>query len=225
MAVHRILAAGLASASLVAVSFAQTTSELIAQDEDDRLAACLELIETDPEAAYEEGLRWLGQGSRPKARYCTALALAARGQYDEAAWRLESLAAAPDSGSERQRLDYLVRAGNAWLAAGNPDEAIGVLSRALEVLPREPGLLVDRASAYLLKGDAERAVGDLNVVLDAEPANQTARILRARAFLETGRAGPALADIEVAREADPENLDILVLRGEIREAQRIAVAE
>jgi tetratricopeptide (TPR) repeat protein len=207
---------------LAPVAVAQTTSDIIEREEAERLSACLDLIETDPEGAYEEGLRWLGQGSRPAARFCTAMALIGRGNYAEGAHRLESLANAPDAGGLEKRVVYLAQAGNAWLAAGMPEEAVVTLSNALKLAPKNPGLLVDRASAYILTDRAGPAVGDLNNALDQLPDYPEALFLRARAFLEQNRLSAAFRDIERARELDPDNIDMLVLRGEIREAQRLA---
>lgn len=202
--------------------FAQSTSELIALEEEERLATCLELTETNPEAAYEEGLRWLGQGSRPAARFCTAMALIARGHYAEGAFRLETLANAPDAGSADRRAVYLAQAGNAWLAAEMPREAIVTLTNALKLVPKNPGLLTDRAAAFIALDQPNEAVGDLNNALDQVPDLPDALFLRARAFLAQDRLRAAFSDVERARTLDPENVDILVLRGDIREAIRLS---
>lgn len=216
---------GAACASVVLsapVVGAQSTSELILQEEEARLAACLELIETDPEAAYEDGLQWLGQGSRPAARFCTAMALIARGHYAEGAWRLESLANAPDAGGLDKRAVYLAQAGNAWLAAEMPEEAVVTLTNALKLVPQNPGVLTDRAAAYIALNQPNEAVGDLNKALEQVPDLPDALFLRARAFLDQNRLRVALSDIERARALDSDNIDILVLRGDIREAIRLS---
>lgn len=198
------------------------TAQQIEHDEQARLDACLALTDTDPDAAYEAGLAWLGQsGGRPKARFCTAMALVAKGVYDEGAYRLEMLANAPDAGSMEQRLVYLAQAGNAWIAAELPDEAIIALGNALKLAPKNPGLLVDRAAAFLMKGEAQRAIGDLNVALEQAPDLADALFLRARAFLANDQPELALSDIEAARAIEPANVDMVVLRGDIREAIRV----
>ena len=38
---------------------------------------CIEKIDVDAEAAYQDGLTWLSRGNQPAARQCTALALIA----------------------------------------------------------------------------------------------------------------------------------------------------
>lgn len=213
-----------ALAALVAFgdpAWGQTTADLIAQEEEARLQQCLDLIERDSEAAYEFGLRWQGEGSRPPARFCVAMALIAREHFEEGAIRLETLANAPDGGSMERRLVYLSQAGNAWIMAQRPAEAEVALSNALKLAPSNPGLLTDRASAYIMGGKYREAIGDLNVALEQIPDYPDALFLRAKAFLATDRLRAAFADVELAREVDPENIELLVLRGDIREAIRI----
>src|SRR5262245_15149363 len=61
------------------------------QSEAQRLQDCIEKIDRDAEAAYQDGLSWIATGNRPAARHCTALALIALGQEAEGATRLEQL--------------------------------------------------------------------------------------------------------------------------------------
>ncbi len=191
-------------------------------EEATRLANCLELVETDPETAYEDGLAWLSAGARPGARHCTAVALIALGHADEGAARLEELANAPDAGGIEERRTYLTKAGSAWLLAGAPDAAIVAIENALKLAPGDPDLLIDRASANLAMEQWQTAVTDLDLVLVDLPANTEALELRARALKELGRYDAALADVNAARSGAPDNIDLLVLRGEIREAARLA---
>lgn len=187
-----------------------------------RLANCLELVETDPETAYEDGLAWLSDGGRPGARHCAAVSLIALGHPEEGAARLEELANAPDAGGIDARTAYLGLAGNAWLLAGAPEAAIVTLTNALKLAPGDAGLLKDRAAALIATERWQEAVTDLDATMDAMPLDAEALTLRARAYLALERFDLALADIENARGSAPGNIDILLLRGEIREAQRLA---
>lgn len=206
-------------------ALSQTTSELIAQEEAAKLETCLTLADEDAEAAYELGLAWLGQGSRPAARYCTARALIAKGQIMEGAYRLETLASAPDVWEDERRVSFLVQAGNAYLLAEEPGAAVIAFDNALLLSPKEPSVLRDRAGALILLERYNDAVGDLNQVIEKAPDDGAALFLRAKAFLMTERLDLAFADIERARETDPQNVDMLVLRGDIREAIRLAKGE
>lgn len=194
----------------------------IAIAEQSRLETCIAMVETDPDAAYEDSLAWLGSGNRPKARYCNAIALLALDRLEEGAARLEALATAPDPIEIDDRALYLAQAGNAWLAGNYPEAAITALSEALKLEKTDPDLFKDRAAAYLAVERWTEGVDDLNAALDLSPADAETLALRARAHLATENLYAARADMEEALRYDPENIDILVLRGDIREAIRLA---
>jgi len=187
-----------------------------------RHRACIEKIDENPEQAYEIALAWAGEGARPGARHCTALALVALGQEAEGAARLEQLANDRDAGGLEQRAGYLMQAGNAWLLAGAPEAAIVTLTNAIKLAPRDAGLRADRARAQMVLKKWKEAGQDLDAAIELSPGDPQTLFLRAKALKETGRLNEAWADIEAARTADPENVDMLVLRGDIREAMRLA---
>ncbi|MEL6258600.1 MAG: hypothetical protein AAFQ67_06060 [Pseudomonadota bacterium] len=198
----------------------QSAAADLARAEDARFNRCLANTETNPEAAYEDGLAWLSEGGRPLARHCTALALIALGQVEEGALRLEELATAPDAGSIEKRSIYLAQAGNAWLSIGYAKEAAVALSNALRLSPDNADLLLDRASAYILVDRHTEALTDLDKALSIIEYDPLVYQLRAAAFLGLGRLDEAKAAIEEARSLAPDDIDVLVLRGEIREAIR-----
>lgn len=205
-----------------AIALLQSAGADIARAEQDRLDACLETLETDPEAAYEDGLAWTYEGNRPGARYCTARALMALGQIEEGALRLERLANASDAGDAATRTSYLAQAGNGWLTARRPDAAIVALTNALKLQPGDTGITKDRAVAYLLNEEWTKAVTDLDSVLASQPGDAEAFQLRAKAKYQQENFDQALADIRQSMAIDPTNIDTLVLRGEIREKIRVS---
>jgi len=200
----------------------QSASADIARAEMDRLQACIEKVEIEPEEAFEDSLAWLGNGNRPKARYCNAISLLALDRLEEGAARLEALATAPDPIELEDRILYLAQAGNAWLAGNYPDAAIVALSEAIKLEPDDPNIFKDRAAAYLAVERWIEGVDDLNAALELNSSDAEALSLRARAHLATENLPAAKADMEAALAIEPENIDILVLRGEIREAIRLA---
>ena len=206
--------------SLLPIS--QSASADIARAEQVRLEACQEKVETAPDEAYEDSLAWLSNGNRPKARYCNAISLLALDRLEEGAARLEALASAPDPIELSDRIKFLAQAGNAWLAGNYPDAAITALSEALRLESDDPALYKDRAAAYLAIGRWLEGVDDLNASLELLPNDAEALSLRARAHLATENLPAAQADMEEALLYEPEYIDILVLRGEIREAIRLA---
>jgi len=211
----------LLTAAAFSLALLQSTGERLATAEQDRLEACLEKIETDPEDAYEDGLAWTYQGNRPGARQCTAMALIALGHAAEGADRLQSLANATDGGTLEQRAAYLSQAGNAWIQAENPDAALEAFTGALKIAPDAPELLLDRASAHMLLTQYDEAIEDLDSVILRVPGHGDALQMRGEAWLAKGDPDKAMADVLLAMEADPENVDTLVLRGRVREALRL----
>ncbi|MEC7290916.1 MAG: hypothetical protein VXW22_12580 [Pseudomonadota bacterium] len=200
----------------------QTALADIARAEQERLEICVEKVESAPEEAFEDSLAWLGNGNRPKARYCNAISLLALDRLEEGAARLEALATAPDPIELEDRILYLAQAGNAWLAGNYPEAAITALSEALKLKRDDASIFKDRAAAYLALERWLEGMDDLNAALDLSPNDAEALSMRARAHLATENLPAAKADMEEALMYDPENLTILVLRGEIREAIRLA---
>jgi len=209
------------AASLFVMLTGQTAVADTLRDEQVRLNACIQRIESDPVEAYEDGLAWMNEGARPAARYCTALALAALGKNREAAARLEELANLEGSGTLATRAVFLTQAGNAWLAAGLPDEAIVTLTNALKLRRTDPALFKDRAAAFILAKRWRESLEDLNEALVLNPADAEAYRLRALSYLQQDRPDYALADIETSLRYDGENIETLLLRGQVNEAIRI----
>lgn len=213
--------------SLIAIALAvlplsQSATADIVRAEQARLDACIELTEEDPEAALEESLRWLGEGARPAARYCNAMAMIGLGEYREGAARLEELANASDAGSLETRAVYLAQSGNAWLVGGYADAAILTLTNALKLAPENAGILTDRGAAYLGLERWDEATDDLTRALEITPNAVDALQMRARASLALEELNNAEADMQKALLIDHTNIDTLVLRGDIREAKRLA---
>ncbi|MAK62969.1 MAG: hypothetical protein CMK09_18525 [Ponticaulis sp.] len=201
---------------------AQSAGDEIRAEEIRKLKTCLELIETDPEAAYEMSLAWLYEGNRPGARECKASAMIALGYYEDGALQLEALANAPDAGSTQTRAFHWSKAGNAWLQGGFPDEAILAFDNAFKLDSEDFNRYTYRAQAYLMTEDWERAEADLDISISNQPGDLAAYMLRATARSEQGRYDAALQDIDQAMAIEPENIDVLVLRGDIREAKRLS---
>lgn len=193
-----------------------------AQTEEERLEKCIAKIDVDVDGAYQDGLTWLASGNRPAARQCTALALIALGQEAEGAARLEELANAPDAGGLDERGVYLAQSGNAWLMAGLPDEAIVTLTNAMKLRPEDGELYKDRARAFMLQKKWLEAGRDLDVAIELHAGNAEAFRMRGHALLKLNRLDEAWKDVETAMRLAPKDVDVIVLRGDVREAMRLA---
>lgn len=194
-------------------------------EEHRRLEACIAKIKDDPAEAYEDGLAWVGEGGRPFARQCTALALVELGHEAEGAVRLEELANASNGGSLRQRVIYLTQSGNAWLLAGAPDAALVTLTNAIKLGPNDPNLRADRGAAYMELERWEEAADDLDFALGALRQDQNIWNMRAETRLQLGDIDGAEFDVGKAMELDPTHIPTLLLRGRVRQARQAEADE
>lgn len=214
------------TATLALVAMGQSATGNIARaDEQRRLEACIAKLDESPEEAYEDGLAWVGEGGRPFARQCTALALVELGHAAEGAIRLEDLASAEDGGSIEQRVIYLTQSGNAWLLAGDPDAALITLNNAMRLSPIDPNLNADRAAAYMELGQWGRAIRDLDIAHQGLPRDTSILKMRAETRLNLGDLTGAQNDVQDALAINPTDVPTLVLRGRVREAIRIQNGE
>jgi tetratricopeptide (TPR) repeat protein len=188
-------------------------------EEGKRLEACLDKIATDPENAYEDALGWLYEGRRPAARQCAALALIAMGQLGEGAVRLEAIARAPDGGSLEDRAHYLNLAGQTWLKAEQAEAALRTFDSAAS-LDRSLDVRAGRAAALVSLERWAEAEGVLDSLIKDTPTAATHR-QRALARLNRGNLEGAQTDVDAALNLDPRDVDSLVVRGRLREAQRL----
>jgi tetratricopeptide (TPR) repeat protein len=83
------------------------------------------------------------------------------------------------------RAELLSQAGNAWLLARNPAQAVSALTRAIATVESEPSLLpdllIDRARAYAMERDWRHSEEDLSRALDLRADDALALRLRAAA--------------------------------------------
>jgi len=210
------------SAAILTVTMGQSASGTAGRAaEQERLEACIAKINENAAEAYEDGLAWVNEGGRPFARQCTALALIELGHAAEGAVRLEDLANADNGGSIRQRVIYLTQSGNAWLLAGAPDAALVTLNNAIKLNPNDPNLYADRAAAYMELEKWEEAEIDLDLAYQSLSNDTTILKMRAETRLNLQDLDGAELDIKEAMAIDISDVQTLLLRGRIREAQRV----
>lgn len=207
-----------------AMAFGAFASPVMAQPPLDqaRYEACIQQIDADPLAAYETGLAWQAQAGGWPAAHCTALAIVATGDFAEGARRLEINAEGAVAAGPHARAVMFGQAGDAWLAAEDPNKALRAFSRGRDFAPEDGGLALGAAEAALDAGLWEIAAGHADTAIALMPETAEGYRLRGRARLEAGELDAAEADMRAARERDPENIEVLLLRGDIREARRRA---
>jgi tetratricopeptide (TPR) repeat protein len=176
---------------------------------------CMSLANSDPGAARDFAEHWQSRAGGQPADHCYAVALVGLKQYKEGATRLEALAQAMVHAPAALRANALDQAAQAWLLAGDPARAYAAETAALNLLPGEPDLLVDRAEAAGSEGWYDKAVADLNRVLMSDPNRVEALIYRASADRELGKLDAALVDIDRAIGLEPNSVSGLLERGNI----------
>lgn len=205
---------------LAAVAWAEPTGPMAtppsAEAEAETYARCMKLAKSDPGAAETLAQGWHKKGGAHPADHCAAVALITLGKYRDGATRLDTLAKAMAKAPASLRADVLDQAAQAWLLAGEPVRAYADAGAAVNLLPNNPDLLIDRAEAAASAGYYDKAVADLDRVLKSDPHRVDALIYRASAYRALDRLDPALADIDAALKRSPNSAAALLERGDIR---------
>lgn len=212
-------------------AFAQADSAIAGPSGDalarDRLAGCLALARDDPASAAAEAESWrreITAGSRALPLQCLGTAHATRQQWDaaEAAFTqaAEDVAARP-GGDTRLRADLLTQAGNAALAAGKGERALGHLDAAMGALgtegpaPARAALAIDRARALVLLSREGAAAAALDEAKTLDPQSADAFLLAATLSRRRGDLAAAARDIAIADRLAPGDPAILLEAGAI----------
>ncbi|MCX2561068.1 tetratricopeptide repeat protein [Acetobacter farinalis] len=183
---------------------------------------CMAMVETDPFGARDYAQDWGKHGGDREARHCHALALLELGDEQTAAQELDDLVRkAPPSGPESSaslRAVIAEEAAEAWLSAGNPQNALSIVEYGLSVRPGDTNLRLVRARALLEQGNAGAVIPDLTaLVARASEAPPGAFVLLASAERRLGQLDKATQHITQAVQHMPDNPPALLERGIIRE--------
>jgi tetratricopeptide (TPR) repeat protein len=184
-----------------------------------RYKACMALARRDAKAAHESALSWREKGGGNPSIHCIAAALLGLGHYDQAGQMMEELAARTNARRVTLRAGLLGQAANAWLIAGQPKRAEGLLGDALGLTPRNVELLLDRSITRAALGKYWEALDDLNVALEQAPGRVDALTFRASAWRHVDALDLAEQDIAEALRRRPDYLEGLLERGLIRRAR------
>lgn len=179
---------------------------------------CLQMLDEDPEGARSFADSWAMQGGGEGAAHCAALALLNLGEAERAAEALERIAARSEAGIAA-RAAVFGQAGEAWIAAGRPQQAHAALTLALALTPTDSDLLTERAMASLALNRPAAALTDIEIVVAADASRAEAWILHAAALRRLERLPPAAESVDQALRLEPDNVEGLLERGIIRQAQ------
>lgn len=111
---------------------------------------------------------------------------------------------------------------------GHIDEAILSYSAALEILPDEPTIRLNRARLYLLSAKYTAATTDYSLLVARHPAHEVYRYQRAMAYMLAGQYDQADIDLSAIIERNGESLKARIgyalletMRGRYNEAERL----
>lgn len=181
----------------------------------ERYRACMTLARRRPQDGFEDAIQWRSLGGGDAADHCAAVALIELEQFDEAARRLERLAAVSFEEPDIKAGLY-AQAGQAWLLDGRAENATRAFSSAIGLKPGDADLLADRAQSWAARGDYAAAETDLSAALNIAPSRADLYALRASARRFLDRPDDALADANTALELNPGNPEALLERGILR---------
>lgn len=183
--------------------------------EDISYGDCVAMVDRSPATAERKAAEWQAHGGGGAAMHCHALALYGLKRYAEAARVLDALGRNPDVPAEK-RSDLFAQAGQAWLLAAMPREAVASLSAALASKPNDQSVLADRARARGLVKDFKGAEADLSAVLAQDGNRADLLVLRANARWAQNNKNGAAGDVVRALEIYPDYPPALVERGKMK---------
>lgn len=180
---------------------------------------CLGTVAADPTTAAAEAEALYQAGDTVGSRHCLGDALVAQGDVARGARILDELAR--DVTKARDVAPVVQGtiwgdSGRAWLEAGDAPKAIAAFDAAIQRLPEQMQLRVDRAVAF---GSARRyweAIDDLSAAIAGGIETPEAFLLRATAWREVGTTELAAEDINRAAQKAPDDPEVLLERGRIR---------
>lgn len=184
-----------------------------------RYRACVARVRENPEQAIQAASAWRVDGGGLYARLCLGLAYVALERWSPAATAYEQAAAEAQRVGDARRADFLVQAGNAWIAAGEPTRAVLALDAALATTNLTDELRgevhLDRARAMVALGNLTAARQDIDRAVALVPGDALAWYLSAELARRENNLVRAQTDIQRALSLAGDNPDIVLLAGTI----------
>lgn len=182
--------------------------------EQDRLAQCLAKAQTNPDAALVEAQTWLGEsrdtGQQVRANQCLGMLRSNMGDFDGALEAFSQAVAGVPTEQQVAAVPLMAMAGNAALAGGKADAAVGWFDRALAV----PGgadnaalaeIQIDRSRALVALARNAEAASALDEVHRLAPEAAEGWLLSATLARRMDDLPRAQRDIEIASKYDPRD--------------------
>lgn len=190
-----------------------------ASPDETRFRACVEQVDTSPEAALAEAEKWRLAGSNVLARQCQGMAYAAQGKWLSAMVAFQQAAEASQRARDGRAGSLWVQAANAALAGGEFVKARSFIDAAMiegTLKGAELGEAhLDRARALVATGDPVRARTDLDAALKLVPQDPLIWLLSASLARRSGDLDRARKDIAEAARLSPDDASVALEAGNI----------
>ena len=181
------------------------------------LAACLDQIAADPARAHTMAQIRRGETrgtDRVLANHCLGTASSQLGLWNDA--RTAFVAARDETPADetRTRARFAAMAGNAALAGGDTDAALGLLTlaqgdaRAAGLAPMQAIAATDRARALVILNRTDEALDALEAATTIAPERSEGWLLKATLLRRLDQLDAAQSAIERAALLTPDNPDI-----------------
>lgn len=180
-------------------------------------AGCMSAVEANPERSAELAQSALGDAigrERVRAGLCLGAALSDLGRWDEARTAFANARDAADVTDHASRARLGAMAGNAALAAGQPGQALALLSPAatdakiIGDAELTGSIALDRARALVAVKQPDEAAAALAEARTAQPDNAQAWLLSATLSRRQEKLSQAQTQIEKAASLAPQDPEI-----------------
>ena len=180
---------------------------------------CLKLASKDPASAVSSASAWAQQKGGYLANACHGFALATDFKFELAVPILSEAAKLADEKGDPRAAGFWAQAGNAAIAAGQPDIAVEALTKALasESLTgaERADSEIDRARALVALGKAADAETALATARQLSPENGTAWLLSATLARRMNKLPDALTYIQTSAALLPRDPAVALEAGNI----------
>jgi tetratricopeptide (TPR) repeat protein len=180
---------------------------------------CLKLASTDPASAVSSASAWAQQKGGYLANACHGFALATDFKFDLAVPMLAEAAKLAAEKGDPRAARFWAQAGNAAIAAGEPDVAVEALNQALasESLngAERADSEIDRARALVALGKSADAESALTTARQLSPENGTAWLLSATLARRLNKLPDALTYIQTSAALLPRDPAVALEAGNI----------
>lgn len=184
-----------------------------------QFSECLKLARTDALSAMAQASEWTQKNGHYLARACQGFALATDFKFDLAASVLAEAAKGAEAKADGRAARFWAQAGNAAIAAGQMDNALASLDKALATTTLDNAERadseIDRARALVALDRNNEAEKALTTARSLSPENAAAWLLSATLARRVNKLSDALTYIQTSAALAPRDPAVALEAGNI----------